>query len=545
MILNFYMINLWSMLHSISIKNFKKISDLGITPNNLTDINYLVGENWCGKSSVLEALEEVSTYSWIHNVLWWEKRLINSKNFLSYPDRSDTDIRILLDQGEKQIVNGDTNYDGIFGVTRKNWSDQIRYHWNQKLSPIVKYIKYDIKIDRDAERIIKIFEKYMNKQDIEHFCILFFGHWLPVKISEYQTSFQWYDIALMNQRRKSTMNHIAMGTIEIRLLIQNIYDIAIGEDKYNDVIVFGDWESWSQIIIIEEPESHLHPRFQKFIPQIIDIFNKHYKGKFQFFISTHSPFIISASAELDNQKVYLLKDGQTIDLIWDLWSASSQDWYMWYECKKLINEMLGVWFDDFQNKIILCEWTINWKWEKYIFDERIYSIIFPNLWYTFISSWGGDMKLNIYVAKKIFEEWIYCMIKDSDSKLQEIKNKEVKEYETNWILLKYLNRCDLESYLLDFVVIQKYFKLQWFSLTRDFKTEFEKCDIKIHLNRGHENSKIILKLIGKQLFSESNEKIKNLSKDLIYCELAKVIYNHKSIVWPIHDIYNELYQSVF
>jgi len=34
----------------------------------------------------------------------------------------------------------------------------------------------------------------------------------------------------------------------------------------------------------------------------------------QFFIATHSPFIISAAAELPGHKVYLVENGQTRDL---------------------------------------------------------------------------------------------------------------------------------------------------------------------------------------------------------------------------------------
>jgi len=33
-----------------------------------------------------------------------------------------------------------------------------------------------------------------------------------------------------------------------------------------------------------------------------------------FIVATHSPFIISAAAEFEAQKVYLIKDGQTMGL---------------------------------------------------------------------------------------------------------------------------------------------------------------------------------------------------------------------------------------
>jgi len=48
-------------------------------------------------------------------------------------------------------------------------------------------------------------------------------------------------------------------------------------------------------ILIEEPETNLHPTFQKLLPQLFQELSK--ELKIQFLNSTHSPFIISAAAE--------------------------------------------------------------------------------------------------------------------------------------------------------------------------------------------------------------------------------------------------------
>ncbi len=45
-----------SVLESIQIRNFKAIQDTGLKLDKLTNVNYLVGENGSGKSSVLEAI---------------------------------------------------------------------------------------------------------------------------------------------------------------------------------------------------------------------------------------------------------------------------------------------------------------------------------------------------------------------------------------------------------------------------------------------------------------------------------------------------------
>jgi AAA15 family ATPase/GTPase len=50
------------MLDSITIKNFKAIKDPGLTLTGLANVNYLVGKNGCGKSSVLEGIQILEPY---------------------------------------------------------------------------------------------------------------------------------------------------------------------------------------------------------------------------------------------------------------------------------------------------------------------------------------------------------------------------------------------------------------------------------------------------------------------------------------------------
>ena len=51
------------MLDSIKINKYKAIqSDYGLTLNNLHNVNYLVGKNGSGKSSVLELLSLINYF---------------------------------------------------------------------------------------------------------------------------------------------------------------------------------------------------------------------------------------------------------------------------------------------------------------------------------------------------------------------------------------------------------------------------------------------------------------------------------------------------
>ena len=74
-------------------------------------------------------------------------------------------------------------------------------------------------------------------------------------------------------------------------------------------------------VIIEEPENNLHPNLQKEIPVLLN--NIHLQlppeiaERIFFFISTHSPFVISASSEFQNQKVFPLQNGKPLVIDFD------------------------------------------------------------------------------------------------------------------------------------------------------------------------------------------------------------------------------------
>ena len=65
------------MLDSIEIKNFKRIGEEGLKLNNLKQVNYLVGENGSGKSSVLECLY---IFSFDSDILYRETKNKNRKS---------------------------------------------------------------------------------------------------------------------------------------------------------------------------------------------------------------------------------------------------------------------------------------------------------------------------------------------------------------------------------------------------------------------------------------------------------------------------------
>lgn len=73
----------------------------------------------------------------------------------------------------------------------------------------------------------------------------------------------------------------------------------------NAIMDFGNLENKSFIILIDEVELHLHPKWQiNFIEYMNNFFKPNNKNmKFQFIIATHSPFILSDISE--EQIIYI------------------------------------------------------------------------------------------------------------------------------------------------------------------------------------------------------------------------------------------------
>lgn len=64
------------------------------------------------------------------------------------------------------------------------------------------------------------------------------------------------------------------------------------------------------ILLMDEPENSLHPYLQKLLPVFFDnLFKSAHFCELQFFISTHSPFLIRGALEHYNHKIFHLEDG--------------------------------------------------------------------------------------------------------------------------------------------------------------------------------------------------------------------------------------------
>jgi predicted ATP-dependent endonuclease of OLD family len=345
------------MLSSISIKGFKSpFSDFNL--NDLKNINYLVGKNGCGKSSILEALwlfslkadlvyagpeKRCDVFQEHYRIVQEGKTInLNSTDDTSYQDRSTLEIsdKVLFIDIEKisslRVANKSKlsrEYINIFG----NIVDGKRILFDAACNEILsRYPKGEEIVRRkmdytisDKENQNSILEKYLDPK-------YSFKNYNKVNISElthllkdqyHESSCQpgWQEIkefwrsenaisTTPNANDFSTSQQASGNSLVLSLPL--IFALLVENPKY-------------EYILIEEPEVGLHPELQKLLPRLfqkmVELSKIHLKKDIQFFISTHSPILVRHALDIHNQKIYHIKGSQNIKGDIKINSVSLQD----------------------------------------------------------------------------------------------------------------------------------------------------------------------------------------------------------------------------
>jgi len=206
-------------------------------------------------------------YAWIYFDCDGEK-----KDFSSVRDIFDIQYVDAVRNTEKirphtmRTIDKKINERGINDALRQDLNSKIK----QELQPIVDEIDGEIDKDQDAIGILDGKNKFVSSFNFDRSFAEFFSYELKDDTLNYSLP----------------LDHNGLGynnLIEIRNLIKQY--------ENNDF----------NILLIEEPESHLHPNMQykllKYISELKEIVEK--KIKYQIIITTHSPNI-SASTKLEN-----------------------------------------------------------------------------------------------------------------------------------------------------------------------------------------------------------------------------------------------------
>jgi len=365
------------MTTKLTLKKFKKVTS-EITFNDFAFVNYLVGENGSGKTSVLNALsylndggnsrhffgkESIVDFSVNDKVaqLFWN---INNPNKTENQSNLPLNIHLMISNGENEKgmnnLRGKAKIDSLIGIGDAVSLDRLNTFLeetgNSKLVA-KKYIDQNDPFNQDNGRLI--FESDSGTVDPT-----FIADGLRAKHNFSKTIKEW--------------------------------------------IVAIDNTNSTNIFIIEEPENNLHPNFQKEIPNILNsIFEKinpEIAKTIFFFISTHSPFIITASSKYHNHKVYPLQNGKplSIDFYKQSWIETNEsNGYKGSQCAYIVNKMLGADISDIgypENYGILEEYSL-----QIILDSAREKGIIKNI--QFVSASGiskvADFSNTIYELEKL------------------------------------------------------------------------------------------------------------------------------------------------
>lgn len=363
------------MLDSIKITKFKAIAGT-IGLKKLKRVNYLVGENGSGKSSVLEAIQTLGE----SHILGEHQNQIQQYASKNYGDQSKSITTIWSGKSPKHIytatiVTGTNVLSGIHQNIVDTVDEEDRFP--SRIKPLkwrTNKITFQSLISLghiDLSRLDDVYWGGIDKEnrmwkdtdlseklktDIIEFYNEFFSPSLTHKLvevkkrlaipekeeKELQLDFVFDDTQVVNYKNlASGQKHL----LHLYVILRNIFSAEV-----------------HYLILIEEPESTLHPKYQKLLPQLLKKISSSQENV-NFFIATHSPFVISAASDFDNQKVYVIKSG----------TARKSEGYSPKEARSIASSLLGAQVDDLApQKVVIVEGQSTEEFLKGI-NERFYN----------------------------------------------------------------------------------------------------------------------------------------------------------------------------
>lgn len=242
----------------------------GYTLRNLGKINFLIGKNGCGKSTILREVEKVLN----------EETGMGRVKYIT-PERGG---RLLYNPSIEQNIVSDLNW--LPSVLRKNQYDQF------KASSIVQYRKLELLTLREIEQEKEIrenleitFQTTINKVNalLDN-----------IEIKREGVSFSIYQ---KGSDKKIEPDQISSGESElISLGIECLVfekDCAKGKEN---------------ILFLDEPDVHLHPDLQARLSLFLQDLLR--TNKFRIVIASHSTALLGALGEYPDVSIEFISNGQ-------------------------------------------------------------------------------------------------------------------------------------------------------------------------------------------------------------------------------------------
>ena len=205
--------------------------------------------------------------------------------------------------------------------------------------------------------------------------------------------------------------------------------LSSGEKKFlNLIVLFFITQIKNGVVMIDEPEIHLHPKWQFSLLEMIEKFSK--ELKIQFFLVTHSPYFVNSKSISNVYRVYSKKSVSNVVTPEKL-NESEKDLFMFLN---IFNNTKAF----FADKLILVEGPI---------DFIIYESILKKLQVDLKNSEIIEIievqaKGGIEKNKKFFEKWkiaVYGIV-DNDKKINDEKIFVLKKSKIEKYFVEVLNK---------------------------------------------------------------------------------------------------------
>ncbi len=498
--------NKQKMFEEIFIQKFKRIGKKGVHFQKLTKVNYFVGENGSGKSSILEYI------------------------FAKYPNKSAflRDSLSAIDFWYQIGYNKLCVYN-----TEGSWWKNVFEILLQKNVVILELIGYLILLQNNQK----------NKKEL------------------------FFDKSLI-QKSKKILKNLNIINFKQTNKIQNldIAQIVGGENKLLNIvcaILVISKLTKAEIILIDEPETHLHPSLQKKLPDIFGFLST--LLNIQFFIATHSPFVVSTVGELTEtenkefnfpqknnytQKVYFLKDGQVADKH-GLITHYGNKGYTGKNIGYIASKMLGIGLMDFIStqpristqdapKLILCEGESTKQ------DAKIYNIIFRDMNppVLFVSCRGNTQlhktfRLLKEIKPGLSADFEVMMLRDRDHEFLSLAD--ILKYKQENEGCKVLYKRAIECYLFSSETAKLVLAQFGIKLKKEDKEEMDNLQelIQISTEQG---------VVGDSYKSDLETLFNKITQGFVKSKALKGNNTAEKIAWLINPktkTYKDLYKEIF
>lgn len=335
-------------IKELSIRNFRGIKHLHICPDR--NINIIIGENGAGKSSVLEAI--------VYLLSWFTARIINLKGNGQtikpddiHIDERDAEIDITIEvrvndflkevkwnlygSSRKLTKGGKTDLSEMMSLVKHFITQQeeetinsvpvlAHYKVNRSVVDIplrVKNLKPDNIFEvyktsfKNNTGFRTFFSWYRNREDLENERMRFENITEDPQLSAVREAFSKFfpgfgnmhvqrspmSMVLTKDDKKFKLTQLSDGELCYLALISDISRKVVIANPNSDNPLHG-----SGIVLIDEVELHLHPQWQKeVVDKLKDVF-----PNIQFFITTHSPMVVS---NINTNQMVVLKNGERVE----------------------------------------------------------------------------------------------------------------------------------------------------------------------------------------------------------------------------------------